>query len=432
MIDAGAKLPDKLDEKEVDLSGWRFSFDPTEEWRQMYADAWRLHRDYFWDPGMRGMDWGAIRAKYSPLVERVTDREELADVLGMMISELSTLHAFIRPGDVREGDVDVEPASLGAELARDPEVGGWRVDHIYRADPDFPDRLAPLARPDARVAEGDVILAIDGRSARSATDPGPLLLGKAGRQVLLRVRSAGRGAERDIVVKPISMREAADLRYDEWEYTRRLMVDSLSGSRIGYVHLRAMGTGDAAQFTRDFQAALGKDALIFDDRHNRGGNIDSWVLDRLSRRAWMWWKGRTGVPYPNMQQAFIGPMVTLVDAWTASDGEAFAEGFRRLGLGKLMGTRTWGGEIWLTASNALVDNGIATAAEFGVYGPEGEWLIEGHGVDPDIVVDNDPAKTFVGGDTQLEAAVTELMRQLKETPPVRPKPPAWPGRKSGG
>ena len=183
-----------------------------------------------------------------------------------------------------------------------------------------------------------------------------------------------------------------------------------------------------AEWQRDFYPVFQRKGLIIDARHNRGGNIDSWILSRLLRRAWMYWQPRVGDPYWNMQYAFRGHMVVLVDAWTASDGEAFAEGFRRLGLGKILGTRTWGGEIWLTSSNVLVDRGIVTAAEFGVYGPEGEWLIEGHGVEPDIVVDNLPHATFLGRDAQLETAVRHLLERMEGDPREVPEAPPYPDK----
>lgn len=176
----------------------------------------------------------------------------------------------------------------------------------------------------------------------------------------------------------------------------------------------------------DFYPVYDRGGLIVDVRHNTGGNIESWLLSRLQRRAWMWWQGRKGQPYRNMQYAFDGHLVVLIDAFTASDGEIFAEGARRLGLGTVIGVRSWGGEIWLTYSNRLVDRGIASAAEFGVYGPEGEWLIEGHGVEPDIVVDNLPHATFEGSDAQLDAAIDLLLRRIAEEPVRVPEHPPYP------
>jgi tricorn protease len=251
---------------------------------------------------------------------------------------------------------------------------------------------------------------------------------RAGKQVLLRVRPASGGEPRDVVVKPITLQQEDDLRYHEWEYTRRLRVDDSGGGQIGYLHLRAMGPNDMNQWAENFYPVHDRQGLIIDVRHNNGGNIDSWLLGKLLRRAWMYWQPREGVPRSNMQFAFNGHLVVLCDERTASDGEAFAEGFRRLGLGKLIGTRTWGGEIWLSGSNVLADRGIATAAEMGVYGPEGQWLIEGHGVDPDIVVDNLPHATFNGQDAQLDTAISYLKGLIKEKPVRVPPPPAYPDK----
>jgi tricorn protease len=189
-----------------------------------------------------------------------------------------------------------------------------------------------------------------------------------------------------------------------------------------------MGAGNMTEWVRNYFPVYNRKGLIIDVRHNRGGNIDSWILEKLLRKAWFYWKGRVGKPYWNMQYAFRGHMVVLTNESTASDGEAFAEGFRRLGLGKVIGTRTWGGEIWLSASNFLVDRGIATAAETGVYGPEGQWLIEGHGVDPDIVVDNPPHETFGGNDAQLDAAIRYLQEQIRLHPIEVPPPPKYPNK----
>src|SRR6185503_4641963 len=260
----------------------------------------------------------------------------------------------------------------------------------------------------------------------SVADIGALLRDQQDRQVLLHVKTRA-GTERDVIVSPVTQAREQAMRYAEWEYTRRLAVEKRD-SKIGYVHLRAMGANDIAQFARDFYPAFNRDGMIIDVRHNSGGNIDSWVLERLMRKAWMYWQNRTGNPYWNMQSAFRGHIVVLQDESTASDGEAFAEGFRRLGLGKLIGTRSWGGEIWLSSNNFLVDRGIATAAETGVYGPEGKWLIEGHGVDPDMVVDNEPAATFKGQDAQLDAAIAYLQQEIKLHPVPVPPPPAYPNK----
>jgi tricorn protease len=278
-----------------------------------------------------------------------------------------------------------------------------------------------------KVGVGDVIRTIDGVSTLSVANPSMLLRNKAGRQVLLGVLSKGATDPHDVIVKPLSADADTSLRYRSWEVSRRQRVEDAGHGDIGYVHLRAMGTGDIGDFTRDFYPVFNRKALIIDVRHNNGGNIDSWVLERLMRKAWMYWNQPAGRPPSwNMQYAFRGHMVVLCDERTASDGEAFSEGFKRLGLGKVIGTRTWGGEIWLSSGNTTVDGGLTSAGENGVFDAQGVWLIEGHGVEPDITVDNLPYATFNGQDAQLQSAVTHLQELIRtdprDIPPVPPTP----------
>jgi tricorn protease len=419
--------PKALPKAKMDLSRWTFDTNPRAEFHELFLDAWRLERDYFYDRNMQGVDWKQMRDRYLPLVDRVADRDDLNDVIAQMVSELSALHIFVFGGDARKPADEVALASLGARLRRDEQAGGFVVEHIYRHDPDLPNEAPPLARPDSMVREGEVILSIDGEDLLGVSDERALLRGKAGRQVLLRVKSTT-GQIREVIATPISSADERNLRYKEWEYTRRLKVEADSQGHIGYVHLRAMGSGDIEQWAREFYPVFDRQGLIIDVRHNGGGNIDSWLLSKLQRKAWFYWQPRIGNPTWNMQYAFRGHMVVLCDRLTGSDGEAFTEGFRRLGLGKAIGVRTWGGEIWLSASNTLADSGIATAAEEGVYGPEGKWLIEGHGVDPDIVVDDLPHATFGGSDAQLDAALKYLQEEIRKDPRPVPKAPPYPNK----
>lgn len=396
----------------------------------MFIEAWRLERDYFYDRNMVQVDWKAMLQRYLPLVDRVATRTELSDLISQMVGELSTLHTFVRGGDTREAENAAQPASLGAILARDEAAGGFRVQHVFQHDPDRPELTPPLARPGVQVLEGEIITAINGQAALSVPDASVLLRNQAGRQVLLSVLAAD-GTQRDVVATPISVNEEANLRYHQWEYTRRGVVERESNNDIGYVHMRAMGGNDFADFAREFYPVFKRKGLIIDVRHNRGGSIDSWIISRLLRKAWFYWQPRIGVPDWNMQFAFRGHIVVLCNERTASDGEAFTEGVKRLELGHTIGTRTWGGEVWLSSSNVLVDRGIATAAETGVYGPDGIWLIEGHGVEPDQVVDNLPHATFNGADAQLQAAIEYLKRKIEEeaveVPPAPPYPNLrWP------
>ena len=314
---------------------------------------------------------------------------------------------------------------------------GYRLTQLYRTDPDSPNDMGPLLVQGVGLKEGDVIAEIDGVPTLSVPDAASLLRTKGNKETRLKVYPGGNRSEaKDYIVVPMSSGSDFNLRYNAWEYSRRQQVEAVSGGHLGYVHLRAMGNGDIAQFVRDFYPVFDRQGLIVDVRHNNGGNIDSWILERLRRKMWMLWNQHKGEQSWNMQYAFRGPIVVLCDENTASDGEAFAEGFRRLGMGKVIGTRTWGGEVWLSGSNTLVDRGVATAAEDGVYGPEGKWLIEGHGVDPDIEIDNLPHATFGGEDAQLVAAIKFLEDQIAKNPnPVPPIPPypdkSFPPKKGG-
>jgi tricorn protease len=426
--DANGIAPTDLPKAKVNLSNWLLPVDPREEFRQMFLESWRLERDYFYDPNLHSVDQKGLLEKHLALVERVTDRDELADLISNLVGELSALHIFVYGGDVRRSPDKIGVATLGARLTRDEKSGGYRISHVYQSDPDYLDLVCPLTQPGSGIAEGDLILAINGSPTLSVASPDLLLKNQAGQQVLLKVRSADGKKEFDAIVKPIALAEEDNLRYTEWEQTRRLLVEEKGKGDIGYVHLRAMGGGNYSEWVKNFYPVFDRKGLIIDVRHNRGGNIDSWILEKLLRKAWFYWQGRVGKPTWNMQHAFRGHMVVLCNERTASDGEAFAEGFRRLGLGKVVGTRTWGGEIWLSSSNLLVDRGVATAAEWGVFGPEGEWLIEGRGVEPDIVVDNLPHATFNGGDAQLDAALNYLQGLLKEKPVEPPKVPRYPSK----
>jgi tricorn protease len=424
VVEAGVKPPTDLDQAKLKLSSWTYPIDVRQDWRQMFVDAWRMERDYFYDPDMHGVDWRGVRDKYLPLVDRVTTRDELSDLIGLAVGELSALHTAVREGDLRRGTEDIKVPTLGARLLLDRKAGGYRIDHIYRSDPDYPEERSPLADPQLGISVGDVITMVNGIDVLTSGHPNALLRNQDKQQVLLRLKSKATGKMRDAVVYPST--NEASLRYSDWELGRREQTDRMSDNRIGYVHLRAMTSADVTQWFRNFYPVFNRPGLIIDARHNRGGNIDSFILARLLRKPWMYWQSRAGQPYWNMQYAFGGHAVVLVNENTASDGEAFAEGFRRLGLGKVIGTRTWGGEIWLDSQNRLSDGGLARAPGAGVYGPEGKWLIEQHGVEPDIVVDNLPHATFDGKDAQLDAAVKLLLDEIKRDPRAPPAPPDYP------
>lgn len=430
VVDSAAKAATLDAKSKLNLGALKFAYSPRESWRQMFTDAWRLHRDYYYDKAMHGVDWQANLAKHLPLVDRVTDRAELNDALNYLVSELSSLHTDARGGEFRKVDPEIAVATLGARWTRDESAGGYRLEQIYQGDPDFPEQLGPLLKPGLGIKPGDVVLEINGTPTLAVPDAAALLRNQAGRQVLLKLAPAAGGDAFSRVVTPLPATEAANLRYHDWEHSRRLKVDQKSSGQIGYAHLRAMGTANYYEFVRNYYAAANKGGLILDLRHNRGGNIDSWLLSRLMRPAWMWWAPRDGEVLPNFQNAFRGHLVVLVDAFTASDGETMANGVRHLKLGHIIGTRTWGGGIWLRGGiNALVDRGYARAAEMGSFIPGEGWVIEGPGLTPDTIVDNLPAATFRGEDAQLDAAIKYLQEKIAAEPKhLLPTPPPYPDR----
>jgi tricorn protease len=332
----------------------------------------------------------------------------------------------VRGGDVRNDAKNISVASLGAEFTRDEIAGGYKIEYIYKVDPDYPDEKSPLDDPYLNINIGDVVTKINGIDALSSVDIGELIRNQANKQVRLTLKTST--GTRNVIVKPTS--NEYNMRYRDWEYSNRKKVEKTGNDEIGYLHLRAMGSNDIHQFYREFYPVFNRKGLIIDVRYNYGGNIDSFILEKLMRKAWMYWKSRAGEPYWNMPYSFRGHIVVLVNENTYSDGEAFADGFRRLGLGKTIGMRTWGGEIWLHSGNRLSDNGLARAPMMGVYA-DGEWLIEGHGFVPDIEIDNLPHATFNGKDAQLEAAIKHLQELIKKDPRDVPNPPAYPDKSFG-
>ncbi len=422
IVDAAPKLPAETAKLQVRWSDWQIATQPRAEWKQMFADAWRMHRDHFYDKDMHGVDWPAVRAKYGPLVDRVTDRFELAELMAQMVSELGALHSQVGPGDTRPAPDEPGLAGLGGRFSRGPD--GWRIDAIYMADPELPAEASPLAAPGLALKVGDVITTLNGRPTADAPHLLELLRGQAGRQVLIEVKQAG-GRTVQRIVTPVPQLRENQLRYNDWRFSRARAVEQAGQGRIGYVHLRAMGPADIADFVREFYAASDRDGLIIDVRYNNGGNIDSWILEKLLRRAWAFWQPRSpaGSPvYANMQNVYRGHTVVLMNEDTYSDGETFAEGFKRLKIGPVMGKRSSGAGVWLSDQNRLIDNGIMRAAETGQMDAEGRFLIEGVGVTPDIEVDNPPRATAMGHDAQLEAALAELKRRIAAEPVQEIKP----------
>lgn len=424
IVDAAPKLPADLSKLTVRWNDWQIATQPRAEWHQMFADAWRMHRDHFYDAAMHGVDWAAVRAKYEPLVDRVNDRFELAELMAQMVSELGALHSQVGAGDTRPAPEEPGLAGLGGRFSRVAE--GWRIDAIYGHEAELPADAPPLAAPGLGLKVGDIITTLNGRPTAEAPHILEMLRGQAGRQVLLEVKQAG-GKTVQRIVTPVAQMRENQLRYNDWRVSRARAVEQAGQGRIGYVHLRAMGPADIADFVREFYAATDRDGLIIDVRYNNGGNIDSWILEKLLRRAWAFWQTRSPAGtavYPNMQNVYRGHTVVLMNEDTYSDGETFAEGFKRLKIGPVIGKRSSGAGVWLSDQNRLIDNGIMRAAESGQIDASGRFLVEGVGVTPDIEVDNPPRATAAGQDAQLEAALAELKRRIAAEPvqPVKPGP----------
>lgn len=422
LVPAAAKFPEKPAPHQVRLGDWRLTIDPRAEWRQMFIDAWRMHRDFLYDPKMRGVDWNAVRAAREPFLDRIGSRAELDAVLGEMAAQVGILHSQVRGGEVRSDRENPAMAYLGASVTPVPE--GLRIDTILRAEPDMVAWLPPLRRPGVDVKEGDVIRRVDGRAVASLADLQTALATKAGQQVRL---DLSRGpAKLSAIIEPMTSEGNVQAHYRDWVEGKRALTEKLSVGQVGYLHLRAMGGADLASFARDYFPQLSKPGLIIDVRGNSGGNIDSLIVAMLLRRAWAFWAepdGR-GVPTTNMQNAYRGHIAVLIDERTYSDGETFAAAVKSLGIGPLIGTRTAGAGIWLSDRNSLADRGMVRAAENAQYSIDGRWILEGRGVSPDVEVENLPNAAFRGEDAQLKTAVEVLTQTIaaKPVPPLVPKP----------
>ncbi|MGE6567355.1 S41 family peptidase [Shewanella vesiculosa] len=412
IVDAGDKLPSDVSRAKVSTDQWQLSISPPQEWQQIFEDAWLMHRDSFFDPKMRGVDWQAAKAKYQPLVDRLTDRNELNDIFMQMMGELNSLHSQVRGGDIAQDADAAKAAALGARLTQTDK--GVVISHIYQTDPELPLSASPLARIEVDAQEGDVIASLNGKKVTNIADVTQLLRNQGNKQVLLGL-VRGKTALNTIVT-PHDIGTDAKLRYLDWVEHNGDKVAKASKGNIGYLHLYAMGSGDVESFAREFYTNYDKEGLIIDVRRNRGGNIDSWIIEKLLRRAWAFWQPTHGSTNANMQQTFRGHLVVLADQMTYSDGETFSAGIRALNIAPIIGKQTAGAGVWLSGRNSVTDKGMARVAEYPQYAIDGRWIVEGHGVEPDIEVDNLPYATFSGKDAQLEAAISYLKDELVQQP----------------
>ena len=419
-----AGIKGKDDQHTLDLSDLATDKVPADEYWQIFHEVWRRYRDFFYVDNMHGHDWQALRDKYAPLVAHVRHRSDLNFVLGEMIAELNVGHAYVAGGDL--GAPERPSVALpGAVFEFDAQSGHYRIQRVLRGQNDSPTYRSPATAVGVGLADGDYLLAIDGEPLAPSVNPYRLLRHKGERTVELLVnrRPTTDGARR-VTITPI--RDESDLHYLAWVEHNRARALALSDGKVGYVHLPDMGAAGIREFVRQYYPQRDRQALIIDDRYNGGGNVSEMILRRLNRKLLLCTFGRTTGfdPYPS--GLFRGHLACLLNETSASDGDIFPAMFRREGLGPLIGKRSWGGIIGITNRGMLMDGGSVNVPEFGNTEPGPEWTIEGHGVDPDIEVDNDVRALLDGRDPQLEKAVQVLLDKIAADPRPEPTPPPAP------
>jgi tricorn protease len=374
---------------------------------------------------MHGVDWPAQRAKYAALLPAVQTRNDLTYLIGEMIAELRIGHAYVGAGD-RPETPRIKTGLLGAQVSRDAASRAYRIDKILHGENWQTKTRSPLTELGVNVSTGEFILAVDGRPVRELDNLYTALIGKAGKQVVLRVNAkpVEEGA-RDVTIVPIA--DEAPLYYEQFVQRNIAYVAEKTGGKAGYLHIPDMGPEGLNEFVRRYYPQLTRQALVIDVRGNGGGNVSPQIIERLRRELALINLRRNGVPAANPTQQLVGPKVTLLNEYSASDGDLFPYRFREHGLGKLVGKRSWGGVVGISGTLPFTDGGSLNKPEFAPYTKDGKsWAIEGHGVDPDIVVDNDPAREFRGEDQQLDKAIEVILEELKTKGQTLPPPPAWP------
>ena len=401
----------------LDLDRVRVSVLPDKEWRQMYREAWRLQRDQFWNEDMSRVAWNAVYDRYLPLLDRVNTRGEVSDLLWEMQGELGTSHAYEMGGEYRKGP-HYQQGFLGAEWSFDRETGTYRITKLIAGDVGQPSASSPLLSPGANVNVGDRILAINGQPVGKARSPQELLVNQADAEVALTIASGDHGEPRSVTVK--ALRDEKPARYRDWGDANQRRVHEATGGRVGYVHIPDMGPNGYAEFHRTYLSEYDREALIVDVRNNGGGNVSALILEKLSRRRTGYDYSRWGTPQPSPAESPRGPLVALTDELAGSDGDIFSHNFKLLGLGPLVGKRTWEGVIGIEPRHALVDGTVTTQPEFSFWFVDVGWQVENYGTDPDIEVDNTPQDWAAGRDAQLERAIAEALTSLEQRPSLVP------------
>lgn len=419
---ATAEIADELSPESLDLGGVRVFVDPAEEWAQIFDEAWRMEREYFYAENMHGLDWEAMYAKYRPLLPHAGRRDDVNELLVEMIAEMMAGHNRVGGGD-RYRDSAVDVGLLGANL--ETHDGRYRIAKVYSGESWNPFLQAPLAQPGSEAYAGEYILAVNGQELDASDNIFALLQGTTGEQVTLRVGPEADGDNaRDIVVTPTDDEDR--IRLWNWIENNRKQVAEATDGRVGYIYLPNTAGAGYTYFNRMFFPQVDKEALIIDERSNGGGQAANYIIDVLSRKHLSGWKDRDGLVFNTPAGAMHGPKLMMIDQDAGSGGDYLPHTFRYAGIGKLLGTRTWGGLIGIFANPQLMDGGVVTVPFFRFFEPDGSWSVENEGVAPDIEVLLDPIATNRGEDSQLDAAIEEIMMQLDayenevltEAPPV--------------
>jgi tricorn protease len=404
----------------VDLNRIPLSVDPKEEWRQMYAEAWRLQKEHFWRADMSGVDWDKVHARYLPLVDRVGTRGEFSDLMWEMQGELGTSHCYEMGGDYRPRP-NWRQGFLGADLDFNTKTRKWQIQRIPKGDSWDKEYASPLAAPGINVESGDEILQVGGEAVNGNVSPYERLVNMADRDVQITVRRR-RGKRRSTeTVTVTTLHEETSLRYRDWVETNRRFVHEKTEGRVGYIHIPDMSPFGYSEFHRYYGPESERDGLIIDVRFNRGGHVSPLLLEKLSRRRIGYDVSRWSEPIPYPYASPMGPMVALTNEYAGSDGDIFSHSFKLFGLGPLIGKRTWGGVVGIWPRHSLVDGTVTTQPEFSFWFEDVGYGVENYGTDPDIEIDNRPQDYAEGVDRQLEKALTTIRGVLRKTTQKKPK-----------